>query len=79
MLWCTQAGAADWFRATGLPTDPEGFLSVDASLRSDGGPPEVWRKSVGRFESICESKKHTFDIPFSIELLAFSPSGSLGL
>ena len=41
VLWCTQAGAGGWLAGSGLPTDAEGFLAVDACLRSDGGPPEV--------------------------------------
>ena len=32
-LWCTGAdGAASWLKASGLPTDPQGFISIDERL-----------------------------------------------
>jgi selenide,water dikinase len=33
-LWATEAGAAPWLAETDLALDPEGFVAVDASLRS---------------------------------------------
>uniref|UniRef100_A0A383W2K1 Selenide, water dikinase n=1 Tax=Tetradesmus obliquus TaxID=3088 RepID=A0A383W2K1_TETOB len=41
-LWCTQAAAAGWLKATGLPTDAAGFLLIGDTLQSAGGPPEVF-------------------------------------
>ncbi len=38
VLWVTQAGAAPWIAASGLTTDPAGFLAVDACLRSVSHP-----------------------------------------
>ena len=38
ILWATQAGAAPWLRETGLELDDEGFIKVDASLRSTNDP-----------------------------------------
>jgi selenide,water dikinase len=35
-LWVTEAGAAPWLSATGLPLDKGGFIAVDASLRAIG-------------------------------------------
>lgn len=37
-LWSTQAGAAPWLRETGLALDHEGFVAVDATLRSVTDP-----------------------------------------
>lgn len=34
----TQAAPAPWFAATGLPLDEQGFLAVEATLRSPGDP-----------------------------------------
>lgn len=34
LLWVTQAGAATWLADTGLALDPEGFITIDATLRS---------------------------------------------
>ena len=33
-LWAVQAGAAPWLRDTGLQLDDQGFIAVDATLRS---------------------------------------------
>lgn len=41
-LWCTQAGAPGWLAASGLPTDPRGFLLVNDCLQTDGGPNNVF-------------------------------------
>lgn len=41
-LWCTQAGAPEWLRGTGLPVDENGFLLVNEYLQSDGGPANVF-------------------------------------
>lgn len=41
-LWTTQASAAGWLAATGLPVADDGFLLVDDFLQSDGGPPNVF-------------------------------------
>jgi hypothetical protein len=41
-LWCTQAEAAGWLAATGLPLDAEGFIRIDEHLAADGGPPGVF-------------------------------------
>ena len=38
VLWVTQAGAAPWLAASGLATDPAGFVAVDACLRSVSHP-----------------------------------------
>lgn len=38
VLWVTQAGAAPWIAASGLTTDPAGFIAVDACLRSVSHP-----------------------------------------
>jgi len=34
VLWATPGGAAPWLRATGLALDEDGFIAVDATLRS---------------------------------------------
>lgn len=41
-LWCTQAGAPEWFKQTGLPLNDSGFIRVNEFLQSDGGPPNVF-------------------------------------
>jgi selenide,water dikinase len=38
LLWVTEAGAAPWLRDTGLSLDPDGFVAVDAALRSISHP-----------------------------------------
>jgi selenide,water dikinase len=38
VLVVTQAGAADWFRATGLALDPHGFIAVGPTLQSLNDP-----------------------------------------
>src|SRR5271166_3330168 len=37
-LWVTEAGAAAWLAATGLPLTPDGFIAIDESLRSPADP-----------------------------------------
>jgi selenide,water dikinase len=37
-IWATGAAPAPWLRQTGLALDPEGFLAVDAGLRSVSHP-----------------------------------------
>jgi selenide,water dikinase len=37
-LWATQTGAAPWLAETGLALDPQGFIAVDACLRSVSHP-----------------------------------------
>ena len=41
-MWCTQAVAASWLAASGLPVDDRGFVLVDEYLRSAGGPGNVF-------------------------------------
>ena len=36
LLWCTPAAAADWFRASRLPCDADGFLRARDTLQLDG-------------------------------------------
>jgi selenide,water dikinase len=38
LLWVTEAGAAPWLRDTGLALDQDGFVAVDATLRSVNDP-----------------------------------------
>jgi selenide, water dikinase len=38
ILWATQAGAAPWLGATGLALDENGFIKVNAALRSVNDP-----------------------------------------
>jgi len=38
LVWATGAGAATWPRASGLATDPDGFVLVDDTLRSISHP-----------------------------------------
>jgi len=37
-VWATGVGAPDWLARTGLPLDPQGFVAVDATLRSIDDP-----------------------------------------
>uniref|UniRef100_A0A7S2I9W4 Selenide, water dikinase n=1 Tax=Haptolina brevifila TaxID=156173 RepID=A0A7S2I9W4_9EUKA len=37
-IWCTQGGAADWLRQTGLALDPSGFIAVHPTLESISSP-----------------------------------------
>ncbi|MEF2550337.1 FAD-dependent oxidoreductase [Aurantimonas sp. A2-1-M11] len=38
LLWATSSAAAPWLRETGLALDPQGFVRVDATLRSISHP-----------------------------------------
>src|SRR5690606_33779204 len=38
LFWCAQAGAPPWLREAGLACDGEGFVRVDACLRSLSHP-----------------------------------------
>lgn len=38
LIWVTEAGAASWLRETGLALDEDGFIEIDATLRSLNDP-----------------------------------------
>jgi hypothetical protein len=44
---CTDAGASGFLKDLGLPTDPRGFLLINACLQSSGGPAEVFAAGEG--------------------------------